>query len=267
MTREAAISAEHLATGATIIGKSNYAYHAHFGQAFFSLSTGIERGAKLALAIYHALKNDGDFPEPRVLRSYGHNLSDLLTELDLKAEEAGLPPSERLPRSQIHSGIIRVLTEFASNVTRYYNLDFVMDNVHRDASGDPVKSWYEQVTVPILEKHLKPAKKTKIQEGARMASALMESFSIVSHTSESGEHLSSVYEASLKTGMTEFVNPYVRMYVLHFARFYSHIMSDLTFAAYKKGMSSIPHLSEFFAIFHNEGSYLRNRKVWSIYKP
>lgn len=267
LIREAAIAAEHLGAGATIIGKANYAQHAHYGQAFFSLSTGIERGAKLALAVNHALNNAGNFPTPNILRSFGHNLADLLAAVDSLAEHIGLPSSERMPNSEIHNGIVSVLTEFASNVTRYYNLDFVMGNVHRNAQGDPIGSWYELVTLPILRKHLTAKRKEKIERNAKQVSLLMEPITLVSHTSETGEHLSSVYEASVRTGLTEFSNPFERMYVLQFARFYAYVMSALTYAAYKERMEFIPHLSEFFAIYNNDDSYLKSRKTWSIYRP
>jgi hypothetical protein len=267
LAREAAIAAEHLGAGATILGKANYAHHTHYGQAFFSLSTGIERGAKLALAVNHALNNRGDFPTPRTLREFGHNLSDLLVAVDALAENRGLSPSKRLPNTAIHQGIIRVLTEFASNVTRYYNLDFVMGSVRSEAQGDPIGSWFRLVTEPILQKHLTPKRREKIASNARLVAGLIQPITHVSHTAETGEHLGSVYEASVQTGLTEFANPYVRMYVLQIARFYCYVMSALTYAVYEARMEFIPHLSEFFAIYNNSDSYLRNRKTWSIYRP
>lgn len=267
LAREAAISAEHLATGATILGKANYAHHAHYGQAFFALSTGIERGAKLALAVDHALNNTGNFPTPQVLRNFGHNLRDLLIAVDELAERRGIPASNRLPSSAIHQNIINVLNEFASNITRYYNLDFVMNNVHRNAQGDPIASWFSSVTMQIIDNHLTSNRRQQIEANARRVSGVMQPISHVSHTSESGVHLGTIYDASVQTGLVEFANPYARMYILQIARFYSHVMSCLTSAAYTEQMGSIPHLSEYFAMFNNDNAYLKNRKTWSIYRP
>lgn len=267
LAREAAISAEHLGNGAAILGKANYAHHAHYGQAFFALSTGIERGAKLALAIDYALSNGGDFPSPKALRDFGHNLRDLLIEVDNMAERRGLPADERLPNTEIHEGIVSVLSEFASNITRYYNLDFVMGNVHRNAQGDPIGSWFSAVTMLIIKKHLTKKHHEKIENNARLIAELMQPVSHVSHTSESGDHLGTVYEASVQTGLIEFAGPYTRMYVLQIARFFSHVMSALTYSAYKEQMDFIPHLSEFFAIYNNNDTYLKSRKTWSIYRP
>lgn len=266
LAREAAISAEHLGNGAAILGKANYAHHAHYGQAFFALSTGIERGAKLALAVDHALNNNGNFPTPQVLRDFGHNLRDLLVAVDRIAERRGLSISARLPNSSIHQNIINLLTEFASNITRYYNLDFVMSNVHRNAQGDPVESWFRSVTIQILDSHLTVNRRAKIEANARLMSRLMQPITLVSHTSESGDNLGTVYDASVQAGLVEFSNPYARMYVLQIARFYSHVMSCLTYAAHEAQMASIPHLSEFFAMYNNDDSYLKSRKTWSIYR-
>lgn len=267
LSREAAIAAEHLGAGATIIGKSNYAQHANYGQAFFSISTGIERGAKLALAVNHALSNQGRFPDPKTLRAYGHNLTDLLNAMNVLAEKLGLPSSRRLPSNEISSGIVKVLTEFASNITRYYNLDFVTGNVHSRAEGDPLESWFKFVTTPIIEKHLTEKRKNKIEKNARLTFGALEPHSVVSFTSETGQHLNTAYSASLQTGLTEFANPYARMYVLQFARFYSHIMTELTYISYTEKIDFIPHLSDFFGIFNNKDSYFKNRKTWSIYRP
>lgn len=267
LSREAAIAAEHLGAGATIVGKSNYAHHAHYGQAFFSISTGIERSAKLALAVHHALLNQGTFPEPRELRAYGHNLADLLSAMNVLAEDLALPPEERLPSSDVSSGIINVLSEFASNITRYYNLDLVMDNVHNRAGGDPIESWFRLVTEPILEAHLTEKRRNIIEQKARIISGLSESHSIISFTSETGQPLNTVYSASLQAGLTNFSNPYARMYVLQFTRFYAQIMSGLTTLSYQKRIECIPHLSEYFCMFNNEDSYFKSRKMWSIYEP
>lgn len=267
LAREAAISAEHLGNGATILGKANYVHHAHYGQAFFALSTGIERGAKLALAIDHALCNGGNFPSPKAPRDFGHNLRDLLIEVDNMAERRNLPSSERMPNTEIHKSIISVLTEFASNITRYYNLDLIMGNVHSKAQGDPIGSWFATVTMQIIQKHLTEKRREQIENNARTISGVMQPITHVSHTSESGSHLGTVYDASVQTGLVEFAGPYARMYVLQIARFFSHVMSSLTYSAYQEKMDFIPHLSEYFAIYNNDDTYLRSRKSWSIYQP
>src|SRR5204862_3248532 len=105
-------------------GRANYAQHAYYGQAFFALSTGIERSCKLALVVDHAIEHGGKFPDNKSVRGYGHSLKRLLDVVDAMAERRGLTaPDGRLPREPIHVGIVATLSKFAENITRYYNLD------------------------------------------------------------------------------------------------------------------------------------------------
>ena len=90
---------------------------------------------------------------------------------------------------------------------------------------------------------------------------------MVRHTSETGEALDSVFDASLQTGRTEFAKPYIRMYVLQLIRFVGCLLGELGYAAHSTHLDTIPHLSEFFAIFNNDDKYFLTRKNWSIYQP
>ena len=90
---------------------------------------------------------------------------------------------------------------------------------------------------------------------------------MVRHIAESGEPLNNVYDASLQTAVTEFAKPYVRMYILQLVRFIGRLLGELGYAAYGTQLDTIPHLSEFFAIFNNDDSYFFRRKTWSIYRP
>ena len=89
LAREAGISAEHLAIGVTALGKANYAQQAYYGQAFFALTTGIERAAKLALVIDYSLGHNGIFPPFKIIKGYGHNLQVLLDKTGIGIQEPG----------------------------------------------------------------------------------------------------------------------------------------------------------------------------------
>src|SRR4051812_11296822 len=117
LAREAGIAAEHLAIGVTALGKANYAQHAYYGQAFFALSTGFERAAKLALVVDYALEHAGEFPTNERVREFGHDLRKLLERVDEIASRREV--EYRLPRSGIHDAIVNVLSDFAKNITRY----------------------------------------------------------------------------------------------------------------------------------------------------
>ena len=77
-----------------------------------------------------------------MVKDYGHDLTRLLLQTEQIAERLNLPtPEARLPQSGIHRGIIDTLSDFATNVTRYFNLDLVTGNPRaseREESGGSV---------------------------------------------------------------------------------------------------------------------------------
>jgi hypothetical protein len=268
LAREAGLATEHLAIGATALGKANYAQQAYYSQAFFALTTGFERATKLAFVVDYALENKGTFPEHRALRRYGHNLDKLLKQADEIAERRALTGVEdRLPRTAIHEGIVEVLSDFASNITRYYNLDFVTGDPRTVERDDPIFAWFDLVIDPILNVHYKPHHRDKHRRNAQLVSELLSGHAMVYYHSERGEVIDTALEASMRTGAVEFAGPYARMYVMQIARFLARLFLELTHAAYVSRLDTIPHLSEFFAIFNNSDIYFKQQKTWSTYRP
>lgn len=267
IAREASLAAEHMGAGATILGKANYAHHAHYGQAFFSLSTGFERASKLAIVLDHALSNHGEFPSNSVVRGYGHNLVELLDSVDLIAGRRDFGESVRLPCTDIHKGIISVLSDFASNVTRYYNLELLTGSSRIAGREDPTSEWFKAVVEPVLARHYKAERQRRDLRRVLAISSLVDDITMVRHASETGEELTAYYDAALLSAKTEFANPYVRMYVLQIVRFVGSVLSDLGYGAYHEMNGRVPYISEMFAIFNNEDDYFRKRKTWSIYRP
>lgn len=265
---EAGLAAEHMCIGATMLGKANYAHQAHYPQAFFALSIGVERAAKLALVVDHAIQNNGAFPDNKQLRQYGHDLKGLLHEVDAIVGSGRLShDTRRLPDSPIHQGIVETLSEFASNITRYYNLDLVTNAPRVQQKADPVATWFQRVVEPILTKHATGKRMEEIERNAALIDALTGSFTMVMHNTETGQPLDTVYDASRQTGLNQIAEPYVRLYVLQICRFLASVLSDLGYQAQLAQLEDIPYLSEFFAIFNNDDSMLKSRKSWSIYKP
>jgi hypothetical protein len=262
LSREAGLAAEHMAIGVTAIGKANYASSAYYFQAFFALSVGFERAAKLALVVDYALQNRGAFPKNPYVRSFGHELGHLLDRVDEVA--ARLQTKYRMPNTPIHTGIISVLNNFAANITRYYNIDLVTEAQRVSGIADHLKDWFERVTVPILTKHYKAERRERDRRNARIVADLMAAYANVLHTSESGTQISELSDASMQTASAEAAAPWVRLYLLQIARFLGGVLSSLG----REGMNydSIPYFADFFAIYNNDDSYLRSRKRWSIYR-
>lgn len=119
----------------------------------------------------------------------------------------------------------------------------------------------------MLDAHYRPHQKERHQRNAQLIDQLIGEYTLVRHHSEAGDLLDSVYEASMQTAITDFAKPYTRMYVMQIARFLAQLLSELGYAAHHCGLETVPHLSEFFAIFNNSDKYFKQRKTWSIYRP
>lgn len=267
LAREAALAAEHLAIGVTALGKANYAFPAYYSQAFFALTIGFERSAKLALVVHHAIENKGRFPTEADLRRYGHNLNRLLARLDeiSRVIHPTKEPHRHLPHTPIHLGVVEVLSDFANNVTRYYNLDLVAGSPSIANTQEPVAQWFDRVVTPILAAHYKEGIRQKHERNAQLIQELMGPHSMVSYTAESGTPLNSLFDASMQTAITSFATPYVRMYVMQIIRFVAVLISELGHLALRNGLQTVPYLSEFFAVFNNSDAYFKSRKCWSIH--
>jgi hypothetical protein len=264
LSRESSLAAEHLAIGVTALGKANCAKLAYYSQAFFSLTTGFERASKLSIVVDYCLENKGDFPTNDVLREYGHDLATLLNKANKIAERRKL--NILLPNTEIHKGIIKVLTDFANNITRYYNIDFITKNP-KTKEEDPIKSWFQLVTIPVLKKHKTQKQIDKVQRNAHFIDKIIGSNVMIIHHTESGDELNTIYEAFYHTGIIDLAKPDTRMYVMQISRFLGSLLSKLGNVAYSTGIDTIPCLSEFFVIFNNNDKYFKNRKTWSIYSP
>jgi hypothetical protein len=138
LSREAGLAAEHIASGATALSKANYAQTAYYAQAFFSLSVGFERSCKLGLLLDYAIDNNGEFPREGYIRHHGHNLKLLLNKVSDISVRRQL--FFTMPDAPIHRNIIDIISEFANNVTRYYNIDVLTGAGGAVRPDDPIVS-------------------------------------------------------------------------------------------------------------------------------
>lgn len=263
LAREASSAAEHLGFGVTALSQANYAYEAYYVQAFFSLSVGFERSGKLAFVIDHAITHDGQFPTGRQLRRLGHDIGQLIEVMVQIAKRRGVKAS--VPASPIHLGIVQTLSEFATNVTRYYNLETLAAEEGQELGADPIAMWDERVTALVLEKHYSSARKARDEARAQMIDDMIGPFTFVRHHTETGEAIDSAYAGSLRTAKTEFARRWERLYVLQIVRFIAEVLIALSYHGMDAGLN-MPFLSEFFGIYRNDDAYLRSRRRWSIYK-
>lgn len=265
LMNEVNMAAEHSAIGVTALGKANYAQTAYYYQAFFALGIGLERGAKVALAVDYILDHKDAFPPEKEIRGYKHNIQLLMKQVEMIAEKRELKDRMRLPNSLIHQGIITVLSDFSNNITRYYNLDLVMNNLSEE-KYDPVHAWHERVTIPVVNLHYPSRRQQRDEQRALLTERLIGKFTHVRHHSEAGNPINSIQEASVHIARTDYVIPYTRMYVMQIFRFLGNTLSHLGYLANKAKLQDVPFLDEAFGIFTVSDKMFRSRKTWSIYK-
>ena len=226
LQREGIFAAESMAMGINALGNADYVRIANYPLAFFSLSAGLERAAKLALCLQHYVINN-KFPSRSSIRAYGHALNDLLNTLDSIGEQLPQVEHARLPTFQIHVNIVSLLSDFANNLTRYYNLDFLTGPTRNVNSYDPIERWYDQVILEVLRLHLTARRRARIESYASTLDRVYGDSTVTMLIHENGSPLDTVFESSRSAELTTFAVPYTRMYVLQICRFVSTVLAEI----------------------------------------
>lgn len=257
LLKEAQFTKEMLGTGATQIRKATYASKGIYFQAFTSLSTGLERAGKLSVMVdYYA--DHGQFPDSTYMRKeIGHNLVKIhqkLVDIISKRSLSGEYLTELT--DPVHKAILEVLSDFAVG-DRYSNINLLVNDPHQ---SDPMAFWHLAVDTPLFESKVSTAKKALVRENAKIVNAMAGQISFVLHTSETSGMITTMEDASFRTGMYKAVAPFRQLYVLQVIRYWTQVLSALyyEFSAHQ----DLPHFAEIFAMFYNDDSYLRSRKTW-----
>lgn len=275
--REAALVSQLIGAGVTALGRASYADGiGEYYTAFFGLSIGIERLAKLILIADHAIEHGGTLPDQNSVRKYGHKLSKLIEEADritnkhdLQLEtydSKGQTKPLRKPDCEISNAIIRCLDAFAdASKGRYANFEAI-GNPAFSATEEPIAKWWREVVEPILQKHYRG---TRAEDGvktrAKIIDAMMSGVSSVLYFDEVGGTMSDVNTASERTGQTQWAQKYGRFYTLSVVRWLAEIFAGLVHkAVYEKNVDPLFGHDEFFSSYCNDDSFLLTRKVWPL---
>jgi hypothetical protein len=230
---EAATSAELIANGVTTLAGADDYRTANYWQAFFALSGGFERSAKLAL-IVDAFANEKPVPTKRELKELGHGVLTLIRELDRISVELGLPGFEL---DGIQTQMLKVLEDFSEKLDRYYNFDVLTETGRQDRRS-PVAQWNLRVTIPVIEQHV-------LRPGEQLPNGPF------AHDLEWPQ-------------LIRKARRWERMYALRIARSIAEVMWELRNRAQGRDQR-VPDLTDFYAIYLNDDEYFRSRKTWTIY--
>jgi len=264
--REASLVRHLLGAGATALGKANYADQmGEYYNAFFGLSVGLERLAKLILVADYAISHNGSMPEEKVVRKFGHKLLDLADAVDVVSLSSNLNLNYSRPKSPISKNILECLDAFAdARRGRYANFASLDDpNL---TSEEPIRKWWDTVAEAILQYHYYGRKAQERVEGnANIIDSIISPFSMVLFTDESGSTMQDVKSASIRTGQTEIVQKYGRYYVLTIVRWLSDVLSEIgSIACYQHDIGGFFGINEYFSTFRVDDSFLKSRKIWPL---
>jgi hypothetical protein len=257
-----------IGSGATALGRASYG--SGFGEyytAFFGLSIGIERLAKLILVADYAMDNGGALPGQSVVRRYGHKIKSLVDDVDRIAKRRNIPAPYLAPNDPICTAAINCLDAFSdASKGRYANFEAI-GNPNFRVEDEPVNKWWSEVVEPILDKHYRGRKaEAGVKARAAIVDAMMGEISVVLFTNETGNTMSDISTASERTGQTKWAQKYGRFYALSVVRWLSHIFAELVReAAYGRGIDSLFGHYEFFTTYTQDDNTLLTRKVWPLF--
>ncbi len=265
--REASLVSQLIGSGATALGRASYG--SGFGEyytAFFGLSIGIERLAKLILVADYALDHGGALPGPAVVRKYGHKLKDLVGEVTKIVTKRGLLISCKPPTDPICAAVIECLDAFSdASRGRYANFEAI-GNPTFNSAEEPVNRWWTNVVEPILDKHYRGKRAEEgVKQRAALIDAMIGNVTTVLFTNENGTVMSDVTSASERTGQSKWAQKYGRYYTLSAVRWLSHVFDEMTHTAgYRPGLESLFGHYEFFQTYMVDDDFLLTRKVWPL---
>lgn len=267
LNRESSLVSHLIGSGATALGRASYG--SGFGEyytAFFALSVGIERLAKLILIADFAMTSRGKLPPPNVVRKFGHKIDNLIKNVSEISVRRAISLPSISPNDPICAAVIECLDAFAdASRGRYANFQAI-GNPHFEPHSEPVTKWWNDVVELILDKHYRGKRAgVGVKDRAKIISELIGGVTLVRFTDESGRAMSDVETASERTGQTKWAQRYGRFYTLAVVRWMSCIFSGLVReASYREGIDVLFGHDEFFNSYMVDDSFLLDRKVWPL---
>ena len=263
LLREAALIRQLLGSGVTALGRADYVEIGEYYTAFFGLSTGLERLAKLIVVADHAISNGGQFPKPALVSDYGHNLKRLVDRVDQIAQEQKLNLDYPRPSTVISAKMIECLDAFAAaNRGRYANFATLGDPDL--GPEEPIKKWWNEVAQLILKEHYD--KKTEERDNMQAKTVeQMLSLAIVHQINETGDIIEDVWSGSIRSMQADVVQRYGRYYALTIVRWLADLFSKLAIQACRAHENNAFFgVWEPFIKYTLDDSLLRRYKIWPL---
>ena len=266
LNREAELAKRVTCSGLSALRKASPARPGVYYDAFFGISIGLERLAKLVWLVDECIARGGSFPSDSDLRALGHNILALLGKASAiqsnrlgSQSSASINSHAALPNDNITSLIMEFLSEFAQ-ATRYFNIDFMVGG-RAVQIGDPIKIWHQKVGAATLASPQISAKRQRWYEQATAGASAL-SPAIVIATASDGTPLNDVAALLLSEHEANEINKQAQWKVLGIVRFLSLLLIDVGGAAHAGGYAFVPDFRDHFGFFCGDDAIIRRYKVW-----
>lgn len=263
--RESALCCSLIGIGVTNLGRADYTKLGNYYVAFFGLTIGLERLAKLALVADYAIEN-GSMPLSNDLKKYGHKLAKLFEECKNIIKKYEIVLTYPFPENKICYKIIQCLDNFAdARKGRYANFTEIANSAL--CGDEPILQWWNEVAKLILKKHFYNTRKEKIASEFAELSEQVIIPALVCLSTEDGTKLTNIKSAVYRKEQTEIIQRYGRFYTLSIVRWLAEILCKIAKIAANKHIDAFLGLEE-----HYQGNYilpdsfLKQRKTWPILK-
>ena len=266
ISRETRLVCHLIGSGTTSLGRASYGDNmGEYYTAFFGLTVGLERLAKLVLVADHAICNSGSMPEMKVVKKFGHKLVNLLENAKDIEIKHGMTLKYNHPNDLISAKIVDFLDAFADAARgRYANFTVLGDrNLSRE---EPIVRWWADVATLILGSHYhgEPIE-ARDEAKAVVVQEMMSESAMVLLANESGDIMQDVHTAFLRTCQTEVVQKFGRFYTLTVVRWLSELFSELAQqACYTHQIDAFWGTWEHLQTYTVSDRFLKNRKVWPL---
>lgn len=263
--RETMLISQLIGAGVTALGRANYAdKKGEYYRAFFELSVGMERFAKLILVVDYALTHQGAMPDEQYVRQFGHDLVCLFAAVDKVAADRSLRLKHQRPNDAVAKAIVENLDAFAdAKRGRYANFAGLGNPQSRQQ--EPIEKWWTEVAEAVFEERYYNKKvQQRVEDKARAVTTMFGSYSFLAYTTETRDQLSDLEAASRRSGQTQIVQKWSRYHALTIARWLTNVYCDLSRNAFGQGIDAFSGSWEFFDTYRVEDDLMKTRKIWSL---
>lgn len=255
--QEAYLAQALLCAGMTSIRNTSHVSPGRMYEAFFGLSNGLERLAKLAIAAEEYARTAA-FPDPEDFKRKGHDLKKLMYAVENVSTSSDVDRSYAPSQDGGSKAVIAFLTKFAKT-DRYYNINRLARG--DDATiDDPVSRWIDLVRAQIASR---PQRVRRVDEKnlalGRYLDATVPAALISGNSLDGKRHLSTFESLASQAQDDERIAVEGLLLAVRPIRFLTS-----TISAFDQARYPLPMFSEIFTEWTFPDSSLRRRKRFPL---